>query len=192
MKVTDNTQTGADVVDEPTPSFGLLRAEVAGFVVILFFFAMAVVAMRGVIAYRETVSEYVSSLQAEFEKVQFSVEVTMDGSPQLRVYSGKASKVLARTPLSEEKNHRGTVSNLVIDGLARTNNGNYFTFVYSLSNRSLNAVPGCPDDWCRVMSKFKTLSPEQAKNWYRTNSSFSVEGYKRIFLEDVPSTVFEG
>lgn len=137
-----------------------------------------------------TVSTAMSDhLATEFQQLGFEVRTPAATLAPTLLYEGKHSAILA---LSRPR-VRDYLYNLevVIAGLARTENGRYFEFSYtsavkSNKNLSWTRTNPCLEEGCRALRFVKPLSAEGAKSWFFNSDNFTPERYKELFHEDAP------
>lgn len=131
-------------------------------------------------------------LSADFAQYEFTVRPHgADLAPSL-VYEGKNSTILVTLKPRLEEPPYGS-STVVIDGLARTRNGRYFTFSYRsqlvVRSKSLWSMDDLctKQQECRYFGDDRPLTEDQAKFWLFESDDFTPERYKVIFNETPPA-----
>ena len=131
-----------------------------------------------------------AALPTAFKKFKFEERSLSPVPTPTLVFEGKRSAIVA---VSKPRVYGYLNPEVVMYGLAVTENGRFFQFSYISALHSAKEVPfpffpdvPCEEDSCRAIRNAQHISVLQAQNWYFNSESFTPERYKALFKEDAP------
>ena len=135
----------------------------------------------------------------EFQNFEFQEKIkSEDLLKSSRLFSGENATVIYLSDEVRDENFGQWHEQLSLDGLAKTNNGNYFTFKYEslvFVNDHPEAVMRiyrtCLEIECRSFSG-STVSQSEAEVIYFESKQFDKDRFKEFFGKDAPPKTIPG
>lgn len=130
-----------------------------------------------------------SNLVKGFAELKFEEQSYARGMHPKVAFAGKTSTILVQeTPKLES--HAFGLDAVNLTGLAITKSGRYFLFTYSSDLLANMSVPlyqqPCIEADCRYFRYNRSISRQDAMEWFYRSDKFTPERFKALFDEEAP------